>query len=445
MQALTLAWQIIGPIIRLTHLDRRLWKRHVEHLDVAGGWKGAMSQVEARAAFFDAIPYRPEYSAPFDQEKLLLSTALAVANRKYFLSDLDGYRKVVRRVGSYLENSLITNEREVSESDVWADYLHHKATIESLFGQPAIAACINSEVKQLFAAKEGRLLDALTYEGCTMCCRVESISSDEHYLLSALSSQTEDLARRIRDIPDVVPSAGDITDIATRALFIHLLRCKVQAHMREPDANQLEQAIADAKRCREHITGQDASTYDVVVTFYEAYLSKVRKQPAADTRSKYDACLQAVRLSRVPHFCLLRVPDPVASALANHVQLPRLASDSTLSALKRAKNIQFSVHVGVALLLAVLAPLLFNVVAPFSQVSAGLTSWKGAWFAAYGFTTGVSAIAIWARKLGSERSDRGIVSPSLLNAADISCWVYLALAVTLFGAAASERITLPSQ
>lgn len=168
---------------------------------VSGGWQKKKTEV-SRDAFFKSVPYRPSYTSPFDQEKLLVAAALAVAGHQYFRSDLEGYRSTIGRIGSYLEHALITNDHEVRESDVWKEYLHDKATIESLFGEPSTAARLNSEVTQLCSEKRGRALDQLMYDGCTMCCRVESLTPDEDHLLAALESRLTDLLRRAGDLQE---------------------------------------------------------------------------------------------------------------------------------------------------------------------------------------------------------------------------------------------------
>jgi len=434
-------WYAVGLFARLFRLERALWKKRVLSPMSSLSWQAALTEVHSREAFFKSIPYRPSYDSPFDQEKLFVKIALAVANFYYFRSDLKAYIHLVRRVGSYLDHAMTSNAREVHDSDVWADYLHHKASIESIFGQSAKAACLNSEVKQLCSQKHGRIVDALTYEGCTMCCRVESLTADEDYLLTALDSQILDLLRRLEALPRDQRPVDNASDFYTPAFYISILRCKIQAHARYPNVAAIESAIEQAKRFREHIDGPERDTYDVVVPFYEALLSMFKKESVKQTTALYDKSLEALQNSRVPYFCLLRVPDRIALTLANHVQREQISSDRMLTKLKRQKGRTFAIKAGLLFFAAIIAPPGLNYLAPFAQLLSRFPSARGVWFTEYGLTTGCASVVVWAMKRLSERHDRGLVSPVVLSWVDIVGGFYLVLAVTLFGAAASEIIT----
>jgi hypothetical protein len=198
---------------------------------ISEGWQTALSEVEAHAPFFKSIKYSPKYNASFDQEKILLHAAIAVANFHYFRSDIEAYRRSVEKIGLYLDYVVLTNEYEVKQSDIWAEYLHAKASVEMIFGNPAIAACINSEVKKIYRQKQKLALEEITYEGCTICCRMESLTPDEDYLLTAIDSQLKKLANDLISFSSKEGRKPDDPEFNTINFYIAMLRCKAQMYM----------------------------------------------------------------------------------------------------------------------------------------------------------------------------------------------------------------------
>lgn len=433
-------WQLAAPLIKVLRLDRLLWKKYVSDKMISEGWQTALSEVEAHAPFFKAVEYRPKYSASFDQEKLFLHAAIAVANFHYFCSNLEAYRCSVERIGSYLNYVIHTNEYEVEQSDIWAEYLHAKATVEMIFGNPAIAACINSEVKKLYSQRQ-RPLEEITYEHCTICCRMESLSTDENYLLSAIDSQLKKLSDNLINFSSKAGRNPNDSELNTTSFYIAMLRCKAQMYMEKPDITILQENIQKAKKSKDFISGFDLETYNAIVPLYEAILSMHKQDAVEQTKDFYEAFLLAFEKRGNPHFCLMRIPDRILIDLANHVKKNRAFSNQTLKMLKRRKNFQFLSRVVILAILAFLLPVFVNYfIIPLPQIGLGFVNEKSIWFLSLGLTIAFTSLAISWMKILTERFDRGLIYPSVLLGADIICGLYFGLATALIASAASEMI-----
>ena len=434
-------WRLAAPLIKVLGLDRLLWKKYVSDKMISEGWQTALSEVEAHAPFFKAIEYRPKYNASFDQEKILLHAAIAVANFHYFCSDIEAYRRSVERIGLYLNYVILTNEYEVKQSDIWAEYLHAKASVEMIFGNPAIAACINSEVKKLYHQKQGLTLEEITYEGCTICCRMESLTADEDYLLTAIDSQLKKLSNDLVNFSSKEGRKPDDPELNTIDFYIAMLRCKAQMYMEKPDVAILEENIQKAKKSKDFISGFDLETYNAIVPLYEAILSMHKQDAVKQTKDFYEAFLLAFEKRRNPHFCLMRIPDRILIDLANHVKKNRAFSNQILKILKRRKNFEFLSKVVIVAILAILLPAFVNYfVIPLPQIGFGFVNEKSIWFFSLGLTTAFASLIISWIKILTERFDRGLIYPSALLGADIICGLYFSLATALIAAAASEMI-----
>jgi hypothetical protein len=426
-------WKLTAPFIRLLRLDRALWKKRLRCRPPSPSRQIALAEVKKDEAFYRAIPYRPSYHSPFHEEKLLTAAALDVAELFYFESNIGAYRRAVEKIGSYLKHTSILNDDEVSKSDIWIHYLHCQATLESLFGNPSAAARLHSEAKQLCTEICGRGLDALTHEGCTMCCRVESLTGDEDYLLAALDSQIVDLSKRVEAIQDDMQFQYDRSDLYTRSFYVAMLRCKVQAHANRPDIAAMQSAIERAKSFRKHLDSLAGGMYDAIVPFYEALLSMLKSQPPEHTADLYDRSLEALRKSRVPYSCLLRVPDPVAVKLANYVRRERVRSSDSVARLKIKKTRAFMAWGASVAALAITLPVALMYVLSSPRFGFGFVNEKGVWYAAYAGTFGLASFAIWTIRHMSERLDRGLVSPSAIFAANIASGFCLTVSVALIG------------
>jgi hypothetical protein len=242
-----LFWQIVGFPIRffglgLFGLDRILWERHPLAKKIPGEWQETLKEVKRYAAFFKAVPYRKSDNSPFDKEQQFLKLALAVANLHYFSPNLEAYRRTVKEIGSYLKHEYRTN-KGVKGSKVWVDYLHAKATVESLFGHSEIAACENSQAS-LLSQERGENLQAITYEGCTMCCRIESLTASKKYLLSpkeeylmnAIDTQLNNLSNQLDAFPLKEAEICTESQLSTVSFYISMMRCKAQMHNEKPTA-----------------------------------------------------------------------------------------------------------------------------------------------------------------------------------------------------------------
>jgi hypothetical protein len=434
-------WRLVAPLIKALRLDRLLWKKYVSDRMISEGWQTALSEVEAHAPFFKAIEYRPKYNASFDQEKFFLHAAIAVANFHYFCSNLEAYRRSVERIGLYLNYVIQTNEYEVKQSDIWAEYLHAKATVEMIFGNPAIAACINSEVKKLYSQRQKPTLEEITYEHCTICCRMESLSADENYLLTAIDSQLKKLSDDLINFSSKAGRNPNDSELNTTSFYVAMLRCKAQMYMEKPDISILQENIQKAKKSKEFISGFDLETYNAIILLYEAILSMHKQDEVRETKKFYEAFLQAFEKRQNPHFCLMRIPDRILIDLANHVKKNRAFSNQTLKMLKRRKNFEFLSRVVILAILALLLPVFVNYfIIPLSQIGLGFVNEKSIWFLSLGLTTAFTSLIISWMKILAERFDRGLISPSVLLSTDIICSLYLALAIALIAAAASEMI-----
>ena len=434
-------WRLAAPLINVLGLDRLLWKKYVSDKMISEGWQTALSEVEAHAPFFKAIKYRPRYNASFDQEKFFLHAAIAVANFHYFCSDIEAYRRSVERIGLYLDYVILTNEYEVKQSDIWAEYLHAKASVEMIFGNPAIAACINSEVKKLCHQKQRLTLEEITYEGCTICCRMESLTVDENYLLTAIDSQLKKLFNDLINFSSKEGRKPDDPELNTIAFYVSMLRCKAQMYMEKPDITILQENIQKAKKSKDFISGFDLETYNATVPLYEAILSMHKQDAVKQTKDFYEAFLLAFEKRRNPHFCLMRIPDQILIDLANHVKKNRAFSNQTLKILKKRKNFEFLSRVAILAILSLLLPVFVNYfIIPLPQIALGFVNEKSTWFLSLGLTTAFTSLIISWMKILAERFDRGLIYPSVLLGADIICGLYFGLATALIAAAASEMI-----
>lgn len=404
-----------------------LFNWRAEKINKNDGWTASKRSVDDFGAFFDSVRYRPRHSSRFDQEKLLVSAALSFANRQYFRSDLAGYRNTVREVGGYLDNAIKTEELDVVGSDVWQDYLHHKATVEHLFGEPSAAACMNIEVKRLCEAKEGRELEAIEAMGCAICCRVESIASDEDYVLTSLESKIEELGEKIKNIPNTQRINNSEEDLQTKAFYIHSLRCKIQAHKKDPDAGYLEKALDDAKACHGKLSKDEALTYEVVIAFYEAFLSKIRKEPISRTKNLYNKAVMAARKSRVQFFCLLNVPDSISADLANHVNEERLIPNQEVRVLKTTLSRRFAVLYFIILLFGFVFPLVLP--CPSDLLTA-----------LYAVSFAVAGVGLYVCNYIYRNRHPGMLSPGFHTTAELTYALFFAVTVTLLGTAFSDFI-----
>lgn len=439
----SVAWLAYGAVAQLLRLEPRLWRKRCHLRMVSESWQVALSEVEAAGPFFRAVPYRPDYRNPFDQERQIISAALAVANAHYFRGDLSAYRYTVGRIGEYLEHARLTEKAEVDSSDVWVKYLHHKATLELLFGESSRAAVLNAEAQRLSARKHGRTLTACGLEGCAMCCRVESLSPDEDHLFHAIDSRITDLYARLQRLSGEKSGHEDLADLHTEAFYISMIRCKAQAHARNPDAEAIEAAIQQAQRSRPFMDGPETKTYDVVVPFYEAFLSKLTRQSVAHTTAMYDRALAGAEKLGAPYHCLLRVPDTVSGELANHVQRKRLVRITPLVSLRKSKTAQFIRNVVGIVAAGSLLLFVLTYYALLVPPQANATDLRRAREMAIGISLMIISAGLAILKRVAEREDRGIVSPPVLNAVEIACGLTLALAVAFLSAAATEGIGSP--
>ncbi len=219
-----------------------------------------------------------------------------------------------------------------------------------------------------------------------------------------------------------------------------MLRCKAQAHRVTPDIEIMTEALQAAKRYRDKVDGPEVHTYDAALQFYSSLMFKLRGSSVGQARQAYDAALVAMQRRSTPHFCLLRVPEHVRIGLANHVQRPQLSPDRTLSRYRSRRTKRFVIGIGAVLISAIALPLIFNALIPFDALKPTFMTVKSMWYFVFALTTGVAAFAAWTHKLLVERRESGVVSPTVLTAADIACWLFLAVAVALFTAGASDLI-----
>ena len=457
-------WRLAALFIKPLRLDRFLWKKYILDKRISTEWQEALDEVKPHAPFFEAVAYRPKYDAPFDQEKLFLDAAIAVANFHYFRPNLEAYRRSVERIGSYLNYVAISNSYAVEQSDIWVEYLHAKATVEMIFDHPAIAASTNSKARQSYSQKPeqtkkpGHLLDEITYEHCIICCRMESLTTDENYLLTAIDSQLQKLCDDLIDLSQTGGIKPDDLKLNTVSFYIAMLRCKAQMYTKEPNIDVLRENIEKAKKFKEYISGSDLEkfdfkTYEVVVPLYRAILCmwenqdskcnqdfKSKQDRLKDTEELYNTFMQAYKNRSSSHFCLMRIPDKVFMDLESYVNKPRAFSNQPLETLKQRKNIEFRSWIVMLSILAILAPFLINYFIPLRQIGSGFTTEKGMWYLSLGLTTTFTCLIILWMKSSAERFYRGLLDPSSLSLSDTIYGLYRKGAIGLIGIAFIEKI-----
>jgi hypothetical protein len=221
------------------------------------------------------VPYRAPCHGSFDKEQVLIGWALHTATYHYFRGEraLEAYKRVVQSVGTYLEHARKTDPAQITSSAVWRDYLHSKATLAQISGRPDVAASLNSQVKTLFPSEP---LESLQYEGCTMCCRLETLTGGEDYLLRKIDEQLQSLIAEFQKSLSASSQPQD-SDIHTKIFYVAMLRCKAQARRNQPDLAVMKQAIEIAEASGMYISGPEKETYDAsvkqgsVVWFLGAY------------------------------------------------------------------------------------------------------------------------------------------------------------------------------
>ena len=290
-------------------------------------------------------------------------------------------------------------------------------------------------------ALESAYFSRCPYEGCTICCRMESLTPDEDYLLIAIDSQLKKLANDLISFSSKEGRKPDNPELNTINFYIAMLRCKAQMYMEKPDVAILQENIQKAKKAKDFISSFDLETYNAIVPLYEAILSMHKQDTVKQTNDFYEAFLLAFERRRNPHFCLMRIPDRILIDLANYVKKSRVFSDQTLKILKRRKNFEFLSKVIIVAILAILLPVFVNYfIVPLPQIGFGFVNEKSIWFFSLGLTTAFASLIISWIKILTERFDRGLIYPSALHGADIICGLYFGLATALIAAAASEMI-----
>jgi hypothetical protein len=298
-------WQFAGFPIRcfglgLFGLDRFLWQRHPLAKKIPESWQEILTEVNRDAPFFKAVPYRKSDSSDLSKEQQLLKVALAVTNLHYYDSNLEAYGRTVEEIGSYLKHESITNRAGVEGSTIWPEYLHAKATVESLSGHPGMAACSNSQA-QLSSQVRREELMATEYEGCTMCCRIESftdnkeylLSTQERYLVNAIDTQLNDFSERLGTfVPDsdnpVLKEDNTLNQQHMISFRVAMMRCKAQMYTENPDIAIIDDNIKLARNHRllmniSSMNNFEIGSYDFAISFYDFILSYKRRNPKNET------------------------------------------------------------------------------------------------------------------------------------------------------------------
>lgn len=423
-------WYSLGLIIRLFRLNRLVWIWRLSSQPPPKNWKEGLGKVKSQAAFFDAVLYRAPCHRSFDKEQDLIGWALHTKTYHYFRGEraLGAYKRVVQSVGTYLEHARKTNSAQITSSAVWRDYLHSKATLEQISGRPDVAASLNSEAKTLFPSEP---LESLQYEGCTMCCRLETLTNGEDYLLTKIDEQLGSLIVEFRKSLSASGQPQD-PDINTKIFYVAILRCKAQARRNKPDLTVMKQAIEIAEESGRYITGLEKETYDVTTNFYKAFVSEGEKRPQTETEDLYRKALTASRKVNVPYFCLLRVPEDIFVRLATLTRMERINPNKSLEKLKCTKTGQFCVILTVVIFLALILPIVLHRLQWFRGLVASVKQGSIVWFlGAYACSFWLAWLIISGLKFVSDRRDSGMVSPKIMSAADWAMKIFSGLALAL--------------
>ncbi len=429
-QVILWVWRISYPFVRAVGLDRALWRKKASELRpvLDKGWKEQLLAVENASPFLQVAHYRPNHSLGFDSERENLAVAIAIANLHYFRGDIAAYEQSFRRAGEYLEDSA-KRDGFVRESDVWAEYLHYKASLLRLGGHPSGAARENSKVVQVYRSLN-RSVEADSSRRCTICCRIESLAPEESDLRHALARQADSVAAKFQHGTD---STGQLSenDRRTDEFYAQVVRCKVQVHAQVPDLSILEDAIKKAKDCQGSMHGPDMPAYRAAVPLYEAILSYHRGD-LINARVHYDRALSEIDSQQIPYLCLLTLPKSVGDDLANKLGRRRILSDIVNERAGALAVRRFKGEIlGAPMVAAVLS---FLIVASFSLLPRsfphGLTI-QDMTPAVWMLSTLVAGFHVWRRKRRAERSLAGLIPSGLLALAEWVHYILTSIAIAM--------------
>ncbi|MCE9662960.1 hypothetical protein LY622_05855 [Halomonas sp. M5N1S17] len=429
-------WRLVKIILICTFSYKRIWKRRVKDLDFEQGWQEGIRIIESDLSFFQVMRYRPAYHGDFHEEIKSIFSALAFLDYQYYSSDLVGYKKSINTLGCYFEYVKKTKYEDVVNSEVWPLYLHQKATLNSMLGNPTEGASMNCEVKHIFEEKGNNDFKAISYGICAMCCRVETFSVYEKNLVKTIESDAKELTQQLQSYLCKDNNKFKRKDVVAEFILSQLLRCKIQFYMEEPNVEIIEDSLEEIKPLLSEIKGVDKTTYDIVVPFYKALLKWLKKEEPHKVRPEYDKALEERRKSKTggTHFCLLKLPDRLLSGLAEYVVREKIYKDISLHRMQRSVSSRFvlySILIPLASIAFALMVANYEVPANFWVVGALLNDDNKFIFLIL-FSLSVAIALINLLKLRYELEFPGLVSPGALRISLSVIAILLAIVTILF-------------
>lgn len=334
-------------LLLATRLDRFAYELRVKKLNLDNEWDEQVKQINSKKWFFKYVSYRPDYGAEFHVEKMLIKAANAVANARYYEGDIPSYIKINKVIGNYLENAKVKSQSDVIGSDEWTDYLHAKATIVHLEGDASLAAIINRESYNLLNVRQGRELDSLSMENCSMCCRIESLSQYEESLLQQINLSAQTLSEKYERIEEeTTENQNKLKSVRKDMVYQYLVRCKILMHQNVPNIEELRENVIKAQTYRQQISDEDIDACDLTaieaaILLYQAFLSKLNCEPLERSKKLYDQFLIKLDSSKANNFCFFKLPQHVLSDLANHVGNRKILTNFATDSNKKEMTMSF--------------------------------------------------------------------------------------------------------